>query len=411
MIQIPRLMVAATIAGVVALAPTIALGFTVVPSQQSFNRAQSTPTTRLKVASSSTTTDVSKLESSVSQLKKVLEKEYVSFFDPMRKEYYADDVTFLDPMTTLSGVDSYQSNVDMLASRTLLGSLLFQDAGINLHSVEGGEITPEGSIQDITTRWTLRVTAKILPWAPTARFTGISVYQVKPSTSPEGVVITGQVDYWDSINIAPNNGGTYQKVETSLAVKDFLDQLNPGGFQAVAAAPELPYQLLRRGNGYQVRRYPSYSAVQLSSYQRRDEAYDLLGSFTRGMSPLSPAIMEVPNDTSSDKRMMWPLGYAAPGQETASAPEDALAKSQEGTSSCQVTVLPSRVVAVAEFSDASLEPVVRKADKELRIALERDGLRVPESTAVQFAQFDAIHSMGKRRGEVWVDLEDGGHPW
>jgi hypothetical protein len=60
--------------------------------------------------------------------------------------------------------------------------------------------------------------------------------------------------------------------------------------------------------------------------------------------------------------------------------------------------------------DASMEPVVRKADKELRELLARDGL-APAGDALQFAQYDAIFSMGRRRGEVWIDLADDGHPW
>lgn len=63
--------------------------------------------------------------------------------------------------------------------------------------------------------------------------------------------------------------------------------------------------------------------------------------------------------------------------------------------------------------DASMEPVVRKADRELRNFLKRDGLVPSEDSdgMVQFAQYDAIFSMGRRRGEVWIDLGDDGHPW
>jgi hypothetical protein len=60
-----------------------------------------------------------------------------------------------------------------------------------------------------------------------------------------------------------------------------------------------------------------------------------------------------------------------------------------------------------------MEPVVRKADRELRELLERDGLVSSRDSEelVRFAQYDAIFSMGKRRGEVWIDLADGGHPF
>ncbi len=59
-----------------------------------------------------------------------------------------------------------------------------------------------------------------------------------------------------------------------------------------------------------------------------------------------------------------------------------------------------------------MEPVVRKADRELREFLMRDGLAPADGTEdlVQFAQYDAIFSMGRRRGEVWIDLADD-NPW
>ena len=139
-----------------------------------------------KLMSTAATSDaqIDVIGASISKLKRVLEQEYITFFNPMVDSWYAQDVTFDDPMTSLSGVDSYRNNVDMLAGRTLLGKVLFDGAGINLHSVTGGGIK-EGSggeveIENIITRWTLKVTAKVLPWKPEAVFSGISVCNVRP---------------------------------------------------------------------------------------------------------------------------------------------------------------------------------------------------------------------------------------
>lgn len=358
-----------------------------------------------------TTTDLS---TQIANLKKILSREYTTFFSPMYTAYYTKDVTFTDPMTSLSGVESYQNNVDMLASRTLMGKVLFSDAGIVLHDVTGGKILDNGEIEDITTRWTLRLTAKVLPWKPTARFSGISVYKVKPSSTKTGVQIVNQIDYWDSININPNKTGTFQTVAKSRAIQDFLDQLKPGGFQAKAAAPELPYQLLRRGDGYEIRSYPPYKGVKLP-YSRRDEGFGSLGAFTKGMKPMGPALMDVQKDDISDKYMTWPLTFANPGEDV--APMDKLAAEKAGEGQWRtmklVSVDKETVVAVREFTDASMEPVVRKADRELREMLDRDGLKVKDGSedSVRFAQYDAIFSMGRRRGETWIELEDGGHPW
>jgi hypothetical protein len=130
------------------------------------------------------------------------------------------------------------------------------------------------------------------------------------------------------------------------------------------------------------------------------------------MNPLSPAIMEVQN--SSDKYMLWPLSFAAPGQDVSFIPKEATDKVGRQWNECELITVDSQVVAVAEFTDASMEPVVRRVDRELRQMLERDGLEADDAQtndAVQFAQYDAIFSIGKRRGEVWIPLRDGGHPW
>jgi hypothetical protein len=415
----------------VALMSSVSSFTITTPSSLSATAITATKTTSQLYAStdstdstdSTTSSPKSILESKIKKLKKILEIEYTTFFNPMYTNYYSNDVTFTDPMTSLSGVQSYQNNVDMLASRTMLGKILFSDASIALHSVTGGEVHDNDSgsmsIGDITTRWTLRMTVSILPWKPTARFSGISVYKVKENKNDNdstgaGVSIINQLDYWDSANIKPNSNGQYQTVEKGIAINDFLDQLKPNGFQAQGAAPELPYQLLRRGDGYEVRKYPSYAGVKLP-YKRRDEGFGSLGAFTKGMSPLSPALMDVQTDDISDKYMMWPLAYTKPGDDKeASVPEDAEEKAGDGQwRTIKVVNVPSKVVAVREFSDASMEPVVRKADRELRGFLKRDGLSPSGGSEdlVQFAQYDAIFSMGRRRGEVWIDLAEDGHPW
>ena len=286
---------------VVAPASRIASPLRVASYYPSSLRLASSATTTTTTASTATAataatnilTTVPEVQASVEQLKKVLEREYLSFFNPMEREYYADSVTFDDPLNNLAGVDGYQANVDMLAGRTLLGSLLFRDAGIALHSVTGGHVTQSQSsstssdeedgrieISEITTRWTLRFTFKILPWSPTPRFSGISRYTVRLG-GPKGIQIVKQADYWDTINLKPG-GADYEACDRAVAVQHFLDLIKPGNFEAPPAGPELPYVTLRIGKGgYEVRRYPSYSAVQMK-YERRDEAFTELGAFTSG---------------------------------------------------------------------------------------------------------------------------------
>ena len=113
--------------------------------------------------------------------------------------------------------------------------------------------------------------------------------------------------------------------------------------------------------------------------------------------------------------MSWPLVFAAPGQNTPPAVEKSILEKVNSPlwSICKIETVPSKVVAVGTYADASVAPIVRKADKKLREACKRDGLQVAVYTGdyVKFAQYDAIYSLGQRRGEVWIELEDGGHPW
>jgi Uncharacterized conserved protein (DUF2358) len=251
------------------------------------------------------------LEITIRQLKKVLEREYLSFFNPMEREWYLDSVIFQDPLTSLTGIDSYEKNVNMLSGRTLMGNILFgntpRDAKILLHTITGGTIHEINDIHgsyvmdDIVTRWTLQFIFKALPWKPVARFSGISQYQIKimnhdsnNNYSKKIVQIVQQNDYWDSINLLPDGTGvSYQPVDKSIAIQHFISLLQPDmTFQAeMASSVELPFVTLRLGRKskekkpmvgqYEVRRYPSYIAIQVP-YKRRDDAYELLGSITKG---------------------------------------------------------------------------------------------------------------------------------
>ena len=144
------------------------------------------------------------------------------------------------------------------------------------------------------------------------------------------------------------------------------------------------------------------------------------------MNPLAPSIMRVWNDDGSDgvsegdepkdKTMIWPLQFTPPGdgKGAPSPPPLAVEKAGEGQwKSISVISQSERIVAVRTFEDAAMGPVVRNADRELRDMLNRDGLVPKEESKyfVTFAQYDAVHSMGKRRGEVWIELNDGGHPF
>ena len=45
-------------------------------------------------------------------------------------------------------------------------------------------------------------------------------------------------------------------------------------------------------------------------------------------------------------------------------------------------------------------------DKELRCSLEADELMFKDKESVTFKQFDAVHTMGERWCEVWIEVDD-----
>jgi hypothetical protein len=411
----------------------------------SFNDQKNTMAVASSPPSSSSSSDVAQMQQCVEQLKRTLTREYLSFFNPMERDYYDPAVSFIDPLTTLSGVASYQANVDMLSGRNWFGSLLFRDASISLHNVQGGEVTttttadddggrrrPQIVIGELTTRWTLRFTFAALPWRPAPRFSGISLYTVKPG-GPKGVMIVQQRDYWDAINLEP--GGTYRTVGRGEALQHLIGQMVPGALEAPAAGPELPYQTLRLAKSYEVRRYPSYTAVRMA-YERRDEAFSAMGAVTAGtllflvsgrpcwrpvkgcltsivfspsgktgLGPMAPAVFRV--NANGVKTMDWPIAFANPGDDatTSLRPPADLPAGFTGV------LVPESVVAIARFGDAIVEPVVRRVDAELRRAVARDGLgtAMDDESLLTFAQYDAVFSMGQRRSEVHVALAS--HPW
>lgn len=229
----------------------------------------------------------------------------------MEDIFYSRDVSFRDPLNEFQGVERYRSNVNMLAGRTLLGKFAFEDAKLQLHDITEPE---EGNDKRLRSRWTLKFTFKLLPWKPVTIFTGVSEY-----TLDSDYKITAQQDYWDSINLA--EGGKYVSKPAIDGLKDFINQLFVKE-KKTYAMPELPYILLRRKDGYQVRSYPGYEAIEVE-YEKRSDAWEMLGSYVAGdnasglkQRPFVPSIMQIKMDDVGkvlDKRMSWPMKYIPPG--------------------------------------------------------------------------------------------------
>jgi len=328
---------------------------------------------------------------------------------------YNEAVEFVDPLITLSSPAEYQKNVEMLAGKNLMGQLLFSDPGLILHTV-----TPGDAPNKITTRWTLQFRFKLLPWAPLAQFSGVSMY-----TLDEQARVLKQADFWDSVNL--QEGGKYEPASKIAALSDLLAQLAPPKVGALAASEkELPYVLLRRTTDYEVRRYPIHVTVG-TEYERRIDAFGTLGAYTNGANSDNtpvlayvPSMMSVPaplgppdvdgntprGDGAPPKWMRWPVSVPSRREANPPKPNDRL------DSYVALDVIPSKVVAVLPFSAPTTERNVRGYASALRSMLRRDGLSVEDSDPEEefrLAQFDALNSLGARRSEIWFELKD--HPW
>uniref|UniRef100_A0A7S4UFM3 Uncharacterized protein n=1 Tax=Alexandrium monilatum TaxID=311494 RepID=A0A7S4UFM3_9DINO len=179
-------------------------------------------------------------------LKRCLAREYRSFFRPFEADYYAEDVTFKDPLNDLKGKERYRQNVEMLSGDSPVGNLLFRDGWIDLHAVED----VPGDERRVRTRWTLGFTFKLLPWQPQALFSGVSEYAIDAEAK-----VLSQRDYWDTLSLG--KGGAYAPEAALAGVAELGAQLLPRFLQPAAepeAASAGDWSLLRRAEAYRVYR-------------------------------------------------------------------------------------------------------------------------------------------------------------
>jgi len=94
--------------------------------------------------------------------------QYITFFSTTYfSTHYTPTFAFRDPLSVAPGIDAYKSNIDVIAGRSALGSFLFTDSSILLHSVT------RPTERNVRTRWTLSTTVGALPWKPRLVFTGV----------------------------------------------------------------------------------------------------------------------------------------------------------------------------------------------------------------------------------------------
>ncbi|CAI5466122.1 unnamed protein product [Closterium sp. Yama58-4] len=156
----------------------------------------------------------------------------------MSSARFADKVEFEDPITRYDTLAGYLFNIQMLR-------YLFHPVFILQDTYQSGPA-------EITTRWTMKMYFWLLPWRPEVVFTGLSIYGIDPLSQQ----FISHRDVWDSIQ---DNGYFSQE-----GLRDFVKQMMTV-YSPPAQLNSPPFDVLLRRASYEVREYPAFQVVQLSS--------------------------------------------------------------------------------------------------------------------------------------------------
>nr|ABK24599.1 unknown [Picea sitchensis] len=288
----------------------------------------------------------SEQEKLMRELTAFLEKDLPHLFDEqgIDRRMYDKSVEFKDPITQYDSLEGYLFNIQLL--RWLFGPLF------ELHSVK------QTGPNEITTRWTMTMNFRLLPWNPELVFTGTSVMSVNPETGK----FCRHVDYWDSIK---NN--EYFSFEGLI---DVLKQLR------IYKTPDLEtpkYQILKRTADYEVRKYEPFIVVDTkgdkltgSSGFNNVTGY-IFGKNTREEKiPMTTPVFTQMMDRELSQvhiQIVLPLE-----RQLSELPEPLL----EGV---KLKKTEENFAAVTKFSGKPIEEIVLEKENFLRSSLIRDGIR------------------------------------
>lgn len=107
-----------------------------------------------------------------------------STLQEVQSDRYDPSIKFKDPISNFNDLTGYRVNVRFLATAF----------DVDFKLLDIGVVSPE----TIVARWTMEAKTRLpplLPWKPTAVFTGTSEYKVNPDSG----LITEHIDKWDSV--------------------------------------------------------------------------------------------------------------------------------------------------------------------------------------------------------------------
>ncbi|KAJ3686618.1 hypothetical protein LUZ61_015782 [Rhynchospora tenuis] len=312
----------------------------------------------------------------VKQLVDFLYDDLPHLFDEqgIDRSMYDERVQFRDPITKHDTIDGYLFNIKML-------KVLFQP-DFHLHSVR------QTGPYEITTRWTMVMKFVLLPWKPELVFTGMSIMGINPRTQK----FCSHMDIWDSIE---NN--EYFSLE---GLVDVLKQLR------IYKTPDLDtpkYLILKRTANYEVRKYAPFLVVESKGDKLSGSSgFNNITGYIFGRNSSSekipmttPVFTQASDDNLSDVsiQIVLPLDKDFNSLPAPNVEEVKIRKAEGG------------IAAVKKFSGKPTEEVVRSKEKELRVALLKDGLN-SEKGCLLARYNDPRTSAFVMRNEVLIWLND-----
>lgn len=299
---------------------------------------------------------------------------------------YARGIVFEDPITRISDINAYQLMIR--AIKTLF------NVTFDLHDVTMTK--PD----EVTTTWTMSLKAWELPWQPTLLFSGRSFYKVD-----SGGTIISHRDVWDSVD---NNAFLSPE-----AVAEVLRQL-----LQLQITPDLEtpaYTVLKATRDYELRRYQPYIVAETAMPSGSTPAggagfNDLAGYIFGGNSNQQSMEMTTPVFTRSPAQAAAGEGSSGSGEVTMQfvlekkfADVDELP--QPNSRKVRRKQLPGSFCAAARFSGFAFDWEVKDAERKLRSALAKAGLRAkPGYSLARYNEPWVPPPL--RRNEVLLELVD-----
>lgn len=323
----------------------------------------------------------------MTELMEFLKEDLLHLFDDQGVDAsrYDSAVEFTDPITKYNDINGYLFNIQMLRR-------VFSPKFV-LHSVK------RSGPLEITTRWTMEMELTLSPlrplWSPTLVFTGVSIMGVNPVTGK----FRSHEDKWDSIQ---NN--SYFSLE---ALADLVRQVTQLDKSPDLETPE--FAILKRMATYEVRDYGDFLVAETdmgaSAGPANGGGFNQLAGYIFGgnnagerMEMTTPVFtrMRAEGEAGPSRSMQFVI------EKKYGADPSMLPAAADG--SVQVRREQRRIVAAIKFPGIATNEDTVSAERELRAALLRDGLR--PRAGYSLARYNDPSTPGfLRRNEVLIELD------